>query len=246
MPDTADFVTIDVFDRPSGGPWMWSRRVKKALRQPIPGLRSATVNHSNHATHSLSLRSFVPPGRALVAAWDSPESAAAAFRGPLAVAVRGGGGFHLDGEVARVSREHDGDNWHGWDPCDEGSETMRLDEPMVVVVHGVLRPRHLLGFVRNNVHAASRAAFHPGHRGSVDVSSALPFEHTSISMWKTVKLARDYAYAPGGHANAMKHARTADTHRTGCYLQIRPVASSGTLGLAEPVFPDLPAAQRSG
>ena len=245
MPDSADFLTIDVFDEPPGGLWLWSRRAKRALEQPIAGLRAVTVNHANHATHSLNLASFLPPGRALVAAWDSREAALAAFRGPLATAVRGEGHFSLDGEVAKVSREHDWDSWHGWNPCDEGSEKMSLDEPMVVVVHGVLRPRHLPGFVRNNVHAASRAAFHPGHRGSVDVSSALPFEHTSISMWKSVKLARDYAYAPGGHSHAMKHARAADTHRTGCYLQVRPFASSGSLGLDEPAFPDLPGAQRA-
>lgn len=147
--------------------------------------------------------------------------------------------------VAKVGLEHDGDSWHGWNPCDVGGERMTPDDPMVVVVHGVLRPLHLLGFVRHNVHAASRTAFHPGHRGSVDVSSALPFEHTSISMWESVKLARDYAYAPGGHSHAMKHARAADTHRVGCYLQVRPVASSGSLGLGEPVFPDLPEARRA-
>ncbi|MBY4208010.1 hypothetical protein HQO44_16200 [Rhodococcus fascians] len=237
-------MTIDVYDRPPGGPWLWSRRVKRALDQPIPGLRAATVNHANHATHSLSLASFLPPGRALVAAWDSPEAALAAFRGPLATAVRGENRFSLDGDIAKASREHEWDNWHGWTPSDEGGERLSPDEPMVVVVHGVLRRRHLIGFVRNNIHAASRAKFHPGHRGSVDISSALPFEHTSISTWKSVKLARDYAYAPGGHANAMDHARAADTHRTGCYLQIRPTASSGSLGLDEPVFPDLPPALR--
>lgn len=99
MNPSADFLTIDVYDHPPRGPRLWSRGVKAALKQPIPGLRSVTVNHSNHATHSLSPRSLVQPGRALIAAWDSPESALAAFRGPLAEAVRGPGRFSLDGEV---------------------------------------------------------------------------------------------------------------------------------------------------
>ena len=94
------------------------------------------------------------------------------------------------------------------------------------------------------MHAASRAAHHPGHRGSVDISSQLPFEHTSISLWKTLKSAADYAYAPGGHAPAMNHARQADTHRAGVYLRIRPLASTGGLGCDEPAYPDLPDALR--
>ena len=245
MIHSADYLTIDVYDRPPRGPRAWSRAVKAALGEPIAGLRSVTVNHSNHATHSLSPRTVIQPGRALIAAWDTQEAAMAAFRGPLAVAVQGPGRFSLDGQVARVRLEQPHHHWHGWNPCAAGSEPMSSDEPMVVVVHGILKPKHLAGFVRNNMHAASRAAFHPGHRGSIDVSSQLPFEHTSVSLWQTVKLARDYAYAPGGHAHAMQHARAAETHRIGCFLQVRPLACSGALGLDTDAFPDLPPAVRA-
>lgn len=244
MAKSADFLTVDVYDRPPGGARQWSRKVNSSLQQYIPGLRSVTVNHSNHLTHSLSPRTLVRPGRALIAAWDSPASALAAFRGPLAQAVASSGRYSLDGEVVRVRRERPQDDWYGWNPSDEGSIPISSGEPLVVIVHGILKPRHLPGFLKNNVHAASRAAFHPGHRGSVDISSRLPFEHTSVSLWSTAKLARDYAYAPGGHAHAMEHARAADTHRVGVYLQVRPLASSGSLGLDSAVFPDLPPAVR--
>ena len=83
----ADYLTVDVYDRPPRGTWRWGRRVNAALQQDIPGLRSATVNLSNHLTHSLGPTTLIRPGRALIAAWDSPESALAAFRGPLAWAV---------------------------------------------------------------------------------------------------------------------------------------------------------------
>ncbi len=218
--------------------------MKAALTTDIPGLRAATVNHSNHLSHALGPSSYLPPGRALVAAWDSPESAVAAFRGPLACVVQSPRRYSLDGEVVRVHREHPQDDWYGWLPSDDGSTPIASDEPLVVIVHGILRPRHLPGFLKNNVHAASRAAFHPGHRGSVDISSKLPFEHTSVSLWSTAKLARDYAYAPGGHRHAMDHVRAVDTHRVGVYLQVRPLASSGALGLDSPAFPDLPPAVR--
>lgn len=241
----ADYLTIDVYDRPPRGSRRWSRGVKGALQHSIPGLRSVTVNHSNHLTHSMGLGSVIRPGRALIAAWDSPESALAAFRGPLACAVKSPRRYSLDGEIVRVRRERPDNDWYGWNPSDEGSTPISSDEPVVVIVHGILKPRHLAGFVKNNLHAASRAAFHPGHRGSVDISSRLPFEHTSVSLWSTAKLARDYAYAPGGHKHAMDHARAIDTHRVGVYLQVRPLASTGSLGLGSVAFPDLPPASRT-
>lgn len=237
-----DFVTIDAFARPPGGNLRWRRRVRSALGSKPAGLRSATVNHANNLTHSLVPR--LPPGSALVLAWDSADAAADAWHGPLRGLLDGPGRFSLDGEVARARTEHDGDHWHGWTPSDEGAQPIEITDPMVAIVHGVLRPRHLVGFIRNNVHAASRAAHHPGHRGSIDISSQLPFEHTSISLWKTLKSAQDYAYAPGGHAPAMNHARQRDTHRVGVYLRIRPLASSGGLGSNTPAFADLPPAER--
>jgi hypothetical protein len=240
---TGDFLTIDAVERPAGGVLRWRRTVRAVLAGGLDGLRAATVNHTNNGTHSI-VPKMIPGGCALVAAWDSPEAAAAAWRGPLAAALDGAGGFSMDGEVARVRRQHDGDAWHGWAPSAAGAEPLAADEPLAVVVHGVLRPRHLAGFLRNNMHAASRAAHHPGHRGSVDVSSKLPFEHTSISLWKTVAMAQDYAYAPGGHAHAMKHALTTDTHHTGVFLRVRPLAATGSLGIDAPAFPQLPPAER--
>ena len=115
---------------------------------------------------------------------------------------------------------------------------------MVVLVHGIVRPRHLTTFLRDNLHAASRARHHPGHRGSIDVHAKPPFENTSISIWSSRRSAQDFAYQPGGHAPAMKRARELGTHRTGVYLQVRPLASSGNLGIDEPALPDLPDTDR--
>lgn len=238
-----DFVTIDVYDHPPGGALRWSRAARSALRGSIPGLRSVTVNHTNHATHQL-IPNMIPGGRALVAAWDSPQSARDAFRGPLRSIICDECRFSLDGEIVRVRLQEAHHTWHGWLPSDDGAGPIAKSDPLVVVVHGVLKPRHLARFVANNVHAASRAAHHPGHRGSVDISSSLPFEHTSVSLWESMGAAIDYAYPPGGHASAMKYAQQQDTHRTGVFLRIKPTASSGSLGLAEPAFPDLPAAVR--
>jgi hypothetical protein len=242
-----DFVTIDAFERPAGGRIRWRRSLRRAIDGGIDGLRGSTVNYTNNGTHSIA-PALIPGGCALVAAWESPQSAEAAFAGPLRHAIDGPGRFSLDGEVVRVrvDSESERNHWHGWEPSSEGAEPMVKEEPMVAVVHGILRRGRLLEFMRNNMHAASRAAHHHGHRGSIDISSQLPYEHTSISLWRSYKLAQDFAYMPGGHATAMKHSQKENTHRVGLFLQVRPFACTGTLGIDEEPFPQLPAANRAG
>ncbi|GAB3862088.1 hypothetical protein GCM10028801_27040 [Nocardioides maradonensis] len=240
-----DFVTIDAFARPTGGRIRWRRSARRLIDQGIDGLRGASVNYSNNGTYAVP-PSIVPGGCALVAAWESPEAAEAAFAGPLKETVDHPGCFSLDGELARVriDSESELDHWHGWTPRAGTAAPLAKEEPMVAIVHGILRRGELLTFVRNNLHAASRAAHHPGHRGSIDISSQLPFEHTSISLWKTYGLAQDFAYKPGGHASGMKHALTQKTHRVGVFLQVRPLACSGRLGIDQDAFPELPPTNR--
>jgi len=242
-----DFLTIDALARPIGGRLRWRRSLRRQIDGGIDGLRGATVNYSNNGTHAVP-PALVPGGCALVAAWESPEAAEAAFAGPLRRAIDQPGRFSMDGEIVRVrvDSESESSTWHGWEPRVGDAEPLAKDEPMVAIVHGILRRGDLLEFARNNVHAASRAAHHPGHRGSIDISSQLPFEHTSISLWKTLALAQDFAYRPGGHASVMTHALKTKTHRVGVFLQARPLGCSGTLGIDVPPFPDLPAAMRAG
>lgn len=242
-----DFVTIDAFAGPVGGRLRWRRQLRRILEGGIEGLRGASVNYANNATHAVP-PALLPGGCALVAGWESPEAAASAFAGPLRAAIDHPGRFSLDGEVVRlrIDSESEVDHWHGWAPRVGDAAPLVKDEPMVAIVHSIVKRGELLTFVRNNLHAASRAAHHPGHRGSIDVSAQLPFEHTSISLWKTYGLAQDFAYKPGGHASGMKHAVSHKTHRVGVFLQVRPLACSGRLGIDQDPFPELPTAQRPG
>ena len=242
-----DFLTVDAFQRPPGGRIRWRRDLRRVIDDGIEGLRGSTVNYANNGTHSLA-PGLLPGGRALVAAWESAEAAEAAFAGPLRRAVDGPGRFSLDAEIVRVKidSESEHDHWHGWRPSADGAEPLVEGEPMVAIVHGILRRGRLTEFLRNNLHAASRAAHHPGHRGSIDISAQLPYEHTSISLWKTYALAQDFAYKKGGHASAMTHALKQKTHRVGVFLQARPLACSGTLGIDRPPYPQLPGANRAG
>jgi hypothetical protein len=244
---TPDFLTLDAFSRPPGGRIRWRHTLRHVIDHGIDGLRGATVNYANNGTHRL-VPGVLPGSCALVAAWESPDAAEAAFAGPLRWAIDGAGRFSLDGEVVRVRIDSDSErnNWHGWEPRAEGAEPLAKDEPMVAIVHGIIRRGRLTDFARTNMHAASRAAHHPGHRGSIDISAQLPYEHTSISLWKTYALAQDFAYRPGGHASAMTNALKTKTHRVGVFLQVRPLACTGTLGIDAPPFPQLPEADRAG
>lgn len=245
--DGPDFLTIDAFGRPPGGRIRWRHDLSSVLRSGIKGLRGSTVNHANNGTHAL-VPNLLPGGCALVAAWDSAEAAEAAFDGPLRHAIDGPGRFSMDSEIVRVriDSESERDHWHGWKPSAHGAEPLAEAEPMVAIVHGILHRGRLVEFLRNNMHAASRAAHHPGHRGSIDISAQLPYEHTSISLWKTYGLAQDFAYKKGGHASAMTHALKQKTHRVGVFLQARPLRCSGTLGIDQPPYPQLPEARRAG
>jgi hypothetical protein len=237
METSADHLTIDVYAHPIRRTPRTRRTARSALSASIDGLRAATVNFVNTGTHTLVPR---PTGTCLVIAWDSPEAARDGWRGPLGTALGRRGDYRLDGEVVRSRTEHGDDHWHGWRPSAHGATPLERDEPMVAVVHGVVQPRYLRTFYADNLHAASRAAHHPGHRGSIDIFRGSPFENTSISLWSTLSQAQDYAYKPGGHAHAMKHSRELSSHHTGVYLQVRPLASTGGLGRPAPSFPDLP------
>jgi hypothetical protein len=242
-----DFLTVDAFTRPPGGRIRWRLDLRRVIDDGIDGLRGVTVNYANNGTHSLA-PGLLPGGRALVAAWESADAAEAAFAGPLRRAIDGPGRFSLDSEIVRVKIDSESErpDWHGWAPRAEGAEPLVDDEPMVAIVHGIIRRGRLVEFARNNLHAASRAAHHPGHRGSIDISSQLPYEHTSISLWKTYALAQDFAYKKGGHASAMTHALKEKTHRVGVFLQARPLACTGKLGIDKPPYPQLPEANRAG
>jgi hypothetical protein len=110
-----DFLTVDAFGRPPGGRLRWRRNLKRLIDgDGVAGLRGATVNFANNGTHAL-VPGVVPGGCALVAAWESPEAAEAAFAGPLRQAIDGPGRFSLDSEIVRVriDSESESDHWHG-------------------------------------------------------------------------------------------------------------------------------------
>jgi len=226
----AAFATI--LTRSPSGNLRWRHRAHAALRTPPPGLRSATVNHANNLTHSLAPR--IPPGSALVLGWVSAEAAAGAWRGPLRGLLDGPGRFSLDGpgrargrHLARV------------DPERRGRRADRRRRP-----GGGGRPRGCARATSSATTCTLRAdpAHYPGHRGSVDISFQLPFEHTSVSPW--VAEFRLGLRLRTRRARARCTGHELDTHRAGVYLRVIPLASTGGPGVMSPAYPALPPALR--
>ncbi len=245
---SGDFVTIDYAGRPHGGVRAWQRAWGAAQERGVPGLRHALVARRNLGTGKHAIPRLEPRARMLVLAWESAEAAHDAWTGMLAPLSPAADRFALDLEVVRVRSDHEGRaggaHWHGWSPSAADARPIEAEEPVVAVIHGMLRYRGLLPFIRGNRHASRRLATHPGVRANTAMNVDLVRESTSLSCWSTAAQMRDYAYADGGHADAMRAGRAADWHDTTLFLQCRPLAATGALGRTGAAFPELPPARR--
>lgn len=226
LPGVGDYMTFDVVDRPRGG----ALRAHQLLRRsPRPsGCRGMVTGTTN--VFRASLVPHFRPGRvAVLAAWGDE---AAAERSPVPALAEGAREhWHVSGELAKATER---DPWFGWAADDEGAEPLHEDEPVLVLISGELRSaRDVLPFVRDSVLAVARADQHPGYLGGCGMFSTT-LNTTSCSAWRSVADARDYAYAAGGHAEAMRRDRLAERHATNRFLRVRPRTSTGTLDGRDP------------
>ena len=208
----ADFSTVDVTTDRRGDRGCEQDRQGR-IEEGDPGSAGGHRQPPNHLSHALGPFELSPAGSGACRGmgftgsrrWQPSAdlSPARCTLPPLQSRRRG----------RPVHREHPRDDWYGWFPSDEGSTPIGSDEPLVVIVFGILKPRHLLGFVKNNVHAASRAAFIPviaaastSHRNFR--SSTPPSACGARRSW------RDYAYARVDTGTRWI-VRAVDTHRVG-------------------------------
>lgn len=214
-------MTLDVIDRPRGG----ALRALRGLRQvPRPDGCRGLVLCGTANFHPRPWPALSPHRIAVIAAWDDEDAAdrAALVAGP---ADGAGEHWHVRGELARASFN---DPWVGWRP-DVGDHAAPADaEPLLVLISGELRARYIPAFWRDGAKAVGHAFTHPGYLGGFGASSS-PLNTTSVSAWRTAADSRDYAFRPGGHADALRRDRARGHHRTERFLRIRPLATRGTL-----------------
>ena len=128
--------------------------------------------------------------------------------------------------------------WRGWVPDVAGARALEDDEPALILISGELHARYVPAFAKDAAGAVGHAFGHPGYLGGLTIASS-PLNTTSCSCWRTYRDARDYAYRPGGHADALKRDRARGHHRTEYFLRLRPLLERGTLAGSAPLAPVL-------
>jgi hypothetical protein len=234
----ADRVTLDVIDRPAGGALRSLRRLSAIRGASPPRLR--TLLALGTATFSPRVRPAPTPRRiAVLAGWEGSDDVDArwdAALGDLCIGAREH--WHVEAEVVRAAFS---DAWKGWTPDATDARPLDPAEPALILISGELHARYVPAFAKDAAGAVAHAFTHPGYLGGLAISSS-PLNTTSCSCWRTYEDARDYAFKPGGHLDAVRRDRARHHHKTEYFLRLRPLVERGSLAGTTPLGPVLSAA----
>jgi hypothetical protein len=118
--------------------------------------------------------------------------------------------------------------WAGFTPACAPTGPIRVDEPVVVLIHGVLRARHLFNFTRDSARVGRQLVGANGYLGGLALSDT-PLTTASFSCWRTARESRTFAFGSGAHQHAYKIDRNEQRHATEFFVRFRPIAAEGTL-----------------
>jgi hypothetical protein len=221
----ADRVTLDVIDRPAGGVLRSLQRVRSLRDALPPGMRAVFALGTAHFV--ARVRPAPTPRRiAVLAGWQGDVEAGWADR--LGAGAREH--WHIEAEVVRAAFS---DAWRGWSPDATGAHPLDPDEPALILISGELHARYVPAFTHDAAGAVAHAFASPGYLGGLAIASS-PLNTTSCSCWRSYREAREYAFRPGGHLDALRRDRARGHHRTEYFLRLRPLAERGTLDGAAP------------
>ena len=201
--------------------------VRDAQRAGVPGrLFCRHVGSAEFSSRPIPAPTPLRFGQ--IAAWES-EAALEAHRPPL--------GDPAERFQARLEPVRCSGDWLGFEFDTDGAEPLRDDEPVVVMIQGYLRARHLVDFVRANAQVVAQSRRSLGYLGGVGLADT-PLATISFSFWRTYADSKRFAYGAGPHAPAMRASRTVPWHRNGgdgCFARFRPLRIDGSLtGLGQP------------
>jgi hypothetical protein len=232
MPDR---VTLDVIDRPVGGLRRALRQVRTTRTLSPPGMRALLALGTAH---------FVPRPRpsptprriAVLTAWEDGDEIDARWTDALGDLCAGGKEhWHVEAEVVRAAFSAP---WKGWTPDVTDARPLDAAEPALILISGELRARYVPAFFKDGAGAVAHAFAQPGYLGGLAITSS-PLNTTSCSCWRTYQDARDYAFRPGGHTDAVRRDRARGHHKTEYFLRLRPLVERGSLVGTTPFAPVL-------
>lgn len=126
-------------------------------------------------------------------------------------------------------------DWRGFVPATPAGVTpLGRAEPVVAMIHGVLRARYLPAFTRDNARIGRELTTASGYLGGLGLSDTL-LTTTSFSCWSTVRQSQAFAFGAGHHAPAYKADQTEQRHRTELFVRFRPLRSEGSLDGRDPL-----------
>ena len=228
MPDR---VTLDVIDRPAAGVLRSLREIRGIRRAKPPGMRALLTLGT--ADFVARMRPAPTPRRiAVLAAWDGGgdvETRWAEALGQLCTGAREH--WHVEAELVRAALS---DAWKDWVPDVTDARPLDPGEPALILISGELRARFGAAFAQDAARAVAHAFGQPGYLGGLGINSS-PLNTTSCSCWRTYQDARDYAFKPGGHLEAMQRDRARGHHKTEYFLRLRPLTERGSLGGTTPL-----------
>ena len=231
----ADRVTLDVVDRPAVGVLRALKRVSAIRGAEPPGMRALLALGT--ANFAARVRPSPTPRRiAVLTAWEAADDVDARWRAALGDLCGGAREhWHVEAELVRATFS---ESWRGWTPDAGAARPLELAEPALILISGELRARYVPAFARDAAGAVAHALAHPGYLGGLAINSS-PLNTTSCSCWRTYQDARDYAFEPGGHLDAIQRDRARGHHRTEYFMRLRPLLERGTLAGTAPLRPVL-------
>jgi hypothetical protein len=232
MPDR---VTLDVIDRPIGGVLGSLRRLSAIRGATPPGVRALLALGT--ATFASRVRPAPTPRRiAVLAGWEDGDDLDARWVAALGDLCSGAREhWHVEAEVVRAAFSG---SWKGWTPDDTDARALAPTEPALILISGNLRARYVPAFSKDAAGAVAHAFAQPGYLGGLAINSS-PLNTTSCSCWRTYREARDYAFKPGGHLDAVRRDRARGHHKTEYFLRLRPLLERGSLAGTTPLAPVL-------
>jgi hypothetical protein len=232
MPDR---VTMDVIDRPASGLRSALQQIRATRTASPAGLRALLVLGTARFVPRMRV-SPTPRRLALLAAWEDREDVDARWTGVFGDLCSGPREhWHVEAEVVRAAFSVP---WKGWMPDVADARPLDLSEPALIVISGDLRARYAPAFYWDGGVAIRHAFAQPGYLGGLYVVSS-PLNTTSCSCWRTYQDARDFAFKPGGHVDAMRRDRAGAHHQTDYFLRLRPLVERGSLAGTTPLAPVL-------
>jgi hypothetical protein len=190
------------------------------------GLRNAEIGLS--APLSAALFPKPQAGRvALVTMWDD-ETALDRFVAddPIAQSM-------ADGWSARLQPLRAWGAWPGVPDDIPKARTVENSGAVAVLTMGRLRVRRAVPFVRATAKAEGRVVVAPGCIWATGLSR--PPLVSTFSLWESADAAREYAFAPGAHDDAIVQGRAEPFHKREVFVRFRPYASTGHLDGRNPL-----------